>query len=87
MSTHPETTMAKLKSAIIPIVCWLAVAIPVYGGLYACSESLKHEPLDYATCERALAALQYANGHHGETCLELERGWCVGDAYDQCIWH
>jgi hypothetical protein len=29
--------MAKLKSAIISTVGWLVLAIPFYGGLYACS--------------------------------------------------
>jgi len=73
MPTHPETTSAKLKSAIIATVCWL----------YACSEWQTPEPFATAAeCHRALAELQYYEGHHGEYRAELERGgWCAM-AYD-----
>jgi hypothetical protein len=83
MPAHPETITAKLKSAIIATVGWLALAVPFYGGLYACSEWLAPEPFATAAeCRRALAELQYHEGHHGEYCAELERGgWCAF-AYD-----
>jgi hypothetical protein len=83
MPAHPETTMAKLKSAIIATVIWLACAVPLYGGLYACSVWLTPEPFATAAeCHRALAELQYHEGHYGEYCAELERGgWCAF-AYD-----
>jgi hypothetical protein len=63
-----ETTTAKLKSAasgIIAVVGWLALAVPFYVGLYACSEWLTPEPFATAAeCHRALAYLQYHDGHH-----------------------
>jgi hypothetical protein len=75
MPSRPETTMARLKSAIISTVIWLACAIPLYGGLYACSAWLTPEPFATAAqCHRALAELQYSQGHHGEYCAELEKG-------------
>ena len=82
MPTHPETTTAKLKSAISAIVAtaaWLASM----AGLYACWDWLTPEPFaTVAECHRALAYLQYHEGHHGEYCAELERGgWCAF-AYD-----
>jgi hypothetical protein len=87
MPTRPETMMAKLKSAIIATAIWLAVAVPVLGGAYACSEWLKPPTFDLADCKIVLAAYQYANGHHGESCAELEEGgWCVYDSYEgRCI--
>jgi hypothetical protein len=83
MAAPPETTTARLKSGIIATVGWLALAVPFYGGLYACSEWLTPEPFATAAeCHRALAYLQYHDGHHGEWCAELERGgWCAM-AYD-----
>jgi hypothetical protein len=60
-------------------VIWLACAVPLYGGLYACSVWLTPEPFKTAAeCSRALAYLQYHEGHHDEYCAELERGgWCA----------
>src|SRR5690349_18738850 len=60
---RPETRTAKLKSAIISTVLWPVIAVPFCGGLDACSEWLTPPPADLVTCERTLAALQYANGH------------------------
>jgi hypothetical protein len=79
MSTRPATTISKLKSAIMATVIWLACAILLYGGLYACSVWLTPEPFKTAAeCSRALAYLQYHEGHHDEYCAELERGgWCA----------
>jgi hypothetical protein len=79
MPAHPETTFAKLKSGITATLIWLACAVPLYGGLYACSVWLTPEPFaTEAECQRALAYLQYREGHHGEYCAELERGgWCA----------
>jgi len=75
MSAPPETMMAKLKSAIIATVIWLACAVPVFGGLYACSVWLTPEPFATAAeCYRALEYVQYHERHHGEYCAELERG-------------
>ena len=75
MSAPPEMMMAKLKSAVIATVIWLACAVPVFGGLYACSVWLTPEPFaTVAECYRALAYVQYHEGHHGEYCAELERG-------------
>jgi hypothetical protein len=87
MAVPPETIAAKLKSGlfgIVAIVGWLALAVPFYRGLYACSEWLMREPFATAAeCHQALAYLEYHDGHHdGEWCAELERGgWCAM-AYD-----
>ena len=87
MAAPLESTTAKLKSGmsgIIAIVGWLALAVPFYVGLYACSESLTPGPFATAgECYRALAYLEYHDGHHGgEWCAELKRGgWCAM-AYD-----
>jgi hypothetical protein len=52
------------------------LAVPFYGGLYACSVWLTPEPFATAAeCNEALARLEYYDGHHGvEWCAELERG-------------
>jgi hypothetical protein len=95
MAAPPETITAKLKSGLSgigAIVGWLALAVPFYGGLYACSEWLTPEPFATAAeCHRALAYVQYHDGHHGESCVELERGgWCAmaydsGSGTDRCF--
>jgi hypothetical protein len=78
MPAHPETITAKLKSAIIATVGWLALAVPFYGGLYACSEWLAPEPFATAAeCRRALAELQYHEGHHGELLRRARKGRVV----------
>jgi hypothetical protein len=83
MPAHPETTTAKLKDAItgiLEIVGWLALAVALYGGLYACSVWLTPEPFATAAeCERALAYLeQHDPPRQPEWCAELERGgWCA----------
>jgi hypothetical protein len=78
MSARAETTLAKLKDAVISTVIWLACAVPLYGGLYACSVWLAPEPFaTEAECRRALAEVQSREGHHGEYCAELERGGWV----------
>jgi hypothetical protein len=71
--------MAKLKSAIVATVIWLACGVPLLVGSYACSVWLTPEPFaTEAECRRALAEVQYHEGHHGEYCAELERGgWCA----------
>ena len=82
MSARPESTTAKLKSAISNIVAaaaWLASM----AGLYACWDWLTPEPFaTEAECRRALAEVQYHEGHHGEYCVELERGGWAAFAYD-----
>jgi hypothetical protein len=59
MPAHPETTAAKLKSAIIATVGWLALAVPLYGALYACSVWLTPEP--FATAASASARWRICN--------------------------
>jgi hypothetical protein len=85
-SRPPKTITAKLKSGIAATVGWLVVAVPCYSGFYACSEWLTQEPFATAAeCHRALARLEYLDGHRGGPelwCAELERGgWCAM-AYD-----
>jgi hypothetical protein len=92
MAAHPETAMAKLKSAIIATVIWLACAVPVYGGFAACSAWLTSKPFaTEAECQRALAYVQDREGDHGEYCAELQQGgWCafeydIGEGTDRCF--
>jgi hypothetical protein len=93
MPAHPETTTAKLKSAIstiIATVAWLASV----AGLYACWDWLTPEPFaTEAECHRALAYLEQHDGppRQPEWCAELERGgWCAfaydpGSGTDRCF--
>ena len=77
--------MAKLKSAIISTVGWFVLAVPFYGGVYACSAWLTPEPFATAAeCRDALARLEYYEGHGAvEWCAELERGGWRAMAYDR----
>jgi hypothetical protein len=82
---------AKLRSGLSAFVFWLVLAVPVYGGFYACSAWLADKLADkpFATaaeCNRALAYVQrqrlrfpgdYDPDKEAESCVKAAGGgWC-----------